>query len=183
MYCISCGKQIAEGAQFCGSCGNQVGVQNNVASADRPIAGIAVGTIFGVIGVVWSIMSMFKSLYGNPAGVEAALYQAFPALQSTSFFSTSMGMVGNSALLIGALLVFLRHPKGNKTVRVTSYCMLIAIFCMFVASYFAVTEAEAWQTIDGPTKGSLIGGLAGGVLGGMFQWGLVIFFFRKKRWG
>lgn len=61
--------------------------------------------------------------------------------------------------------------------------MLLAIVGMFAASYFAVTGSDAWATLDAATRGSLISGLIGGMLGGLFQWGLVLYFFRKRRWG
>jgi hypothetical protein len=171
MYCSSCGKLIADGVQFCSSCGNPAGA-GALPAERRPIAGIAVGAIFGVVGLIWSIAAIFKSLYNDPAGVEAALYQAFPALQGTSFFGAPFGLLGNSALLIGVLLAFLGHPKGHRTGRITSYCTFAAIIVLFAVSYFAVTGASVWQTLDAPTKGSLIGGLSGGIIGGVLQWGL-----------
>lgn len=181
MYCSGCGKVVAENAQFCSSCGARAG--GGAAPVEkRPIAGIAVGTVFGIVGLVLSIAAIFKSLYSNPAGVEAALYQAFPALQTTNFFGATLALVGNSALLIGVLLAFLRHARGHKTVRVTSYCTFAALAVLFVISYLAVTGATAWQTLDAPTKGSLIGGLSGGVIGSAMQWGLTLFLFRKSRW-
>lgn len=181
MYCSSCGKLVADGAQFCGGCGKPAAA-DSPSIEKRPIAGIAVGTVLGIIGAVWSVAATFKLLYSNPAGIEATLFEAFPALQSTSIWGAALGLLGNSALLIGVLLAFLRHPKGHKTVRLTSYCTFVALLLMFVASYLAVTGAPAWQTLDAPTKGSLIGGLSGGVIGGILQWGLVLFLFRKSRW-
>lgn len=161
--------------------GNQP-LPDSPSAEKRPIAGIAVGTVFGVIGVAWSISAIFKFLYSNPAGVEAALYQAFPDFQVISFFGASLGLVNNTTLLIGVLLAFLRHPKGHKTIRITSYCTFAALVLLFAISYSTVTGAAAWQTLDARTKGSLIGGLIGGVLGGTLQWWLVLFLFRKTRW-
>ncbi len=181
MYCTSCGKLVENGAQFCGACGKSAAA-DNPSIEKRPIAGIAVGTILGVIGVIWSVAAIFKLLYSTPAGFDAALFEAFPALQGISLIGATLGLLGNSALLIGVLLAFLRHAKGHKTVRVTSYCTFVALILIFVASYFAVTGAPAWQALDAPTKGSLIGGLSGGVIGGILQWGLVLFLFRKSRW-
>lgn len=181
MYCSSCGKVVTEGSQFCSACGNPVSAGARPAEK-RPIAGIAVGTVFSVVGLIWSIATIFMSLYSDPAGVEAALFQAFPALQGTSLFGAMFGLLGNSALLVGVLLAFLRHPKGHKTVRVTSYCTFAAIVVLFVVSYFLVTGAPAWQTLDAPSKAGLIGGLSGGIIGGALQWGLVLFLFRKSRW-
>ena len=184
MYCVNCGQKIEEGKKFCGACGKSIDAQTQVIVADkRPIAGIAVATIIGIIGIPCNIVVIFKSLYYNPMGVEAILYQAFPALQSITFLSSSIGIAGVSILLIGVLLVFLRHPNGNKTVRITCYCMLLAIIGMFIASYFAIVESTAWSTLDSSTQGGLIGGLVGGLIGGIFEWSLILFLFRKRRWG
>ena len=184
MYCMSCGKQIAEGTQFCSACGNPVGAQSPVAVLEkRPIAGIAVGTIFGIIDLAGSFVKMFKILYSTPTGIEAVVYKAFPAFQVIEFNSICIGIAGNSALLIGVLMAFLRHPQGNKTVRVTSYCMLAAYLCMLASYYFAITEAEAWLTLDTKIKDSIISMFVAAMLGGIFHWVLLLFLFRKSRWG
>lgn len=182
MYCMSCGTQIAQGAQLCGTCGKKTRANGSAVIADkRPIAGIAVAGILGFIGVLWDIAAIFKNLYSQPTGVEADLYQAFPALQIITHFSPFLSITGNSALLIGTLMAFLRHPNGYKTVRITSYCMLLAVLGIFVASYFAVASAVPWRMLDPITKGGLIGGLVGGALGGTLQYSLILFLFKKNR--
>jgi len=146
----------------------------------RPIVGIAVGAIFGLLGLLWSSAQIFKALYTNTSGPAADLYRAFPPLQDIAFFGSSLGMLGNSVLLIGVLLALMRHVNAARTVRMTSRCMLGAILATSIASYLVLTRADAWQLLDPRTKGGLIGGLIGGLLGGGVQWGLVLFFFREK---
>lgn len=181
MYCSRCGKKISEGAQFCSGCGTSVVAEDTV-TEKRPVAGIAVGAVLGVIGIAWALTAIFKSFSGNAAGIEAALYKAFPASQDIGFFGSTLGLVSNSALLIGVLMAFLRHANGHKTVRITAYCASFALLLIFIALYVAITGAPAWQTLDASTKGSLIGGLIGGAIGGLLQWGLILFLFRKSRW-
>jgi len=178
---MSCGAQIAQGAQLCGKCGKQAEAKGSAVIADkRPVAGIAVAGILGFIGVVWDIAAIFENLYSQPTGVEADLYQAFPALQIIAHFSPFLSIAGNSALLIGTLMAFLRHPNGCMTVRITAYCMLLAVLGIFVASYFAVAAAVPWHMLDPITKGGLIGGLVGGMLGGTLQYSLILFLFKKR---
>lgn len=181
MYCSGCGKVISEGAQFCSECGRPV-ASSTLSIQRRPIAGIAVGTIFGIIGVVWSIAALFAMVYMDPGSIETSLNEAFPGLDVINFFGSSVGFIANTVLLIGVLLAFLRHPNGHKTVRITAYCALVASFFLFMSSYFTVTGADAWQYLDPPTRGSLMGGLIGGMIGGLFQWILLLFLFRKRRW-
>jgi hypothetical protein len=50
-------------------------------------------------------------------------------------------------------------------------------------TYFAVTEADAWLTLDAPTKGALIGGLVGATIGTFLQWGLILFLFWRNHCG
>ncbi len=125
---------------------------------------------------------MFAFVYIDPGSMQTAFSEAFPGVEVINFFGSSVGLIANSVLLIGVLLAFLRHPNGHKTVRITAYWALAATFLLFVASYFAVTSAEAWQYLDPPTRGGLIGGLVGGMIGGILQWALLLFLFRKSRW-
>jgi hypothetical protein len=184
MYCRSCGKQIARGAGFCGACGQPVAAEGlSVVTDKQPIAGIAVAIIVGVIELIWFAVHMFQLMNSYPSGIQADLYRAFPALNGIALFSDSIAMIGYSTLLIGALMGLLRHPKACKTVRITSYCMLVAQLAMAALTLFAITLAPAWLLLDAPTKGSLLGGIIGGALGVVFVWGLLLFLFRRSKWG
>ena len=184
MYCSKCGKEVKDEARFCNVCGNPtVSISPTVTTTEkRPIAGIVVGTILGTFGLIWSSVTIYRLLYSNPEGVQAQLFQLFPGFQGITFFSSSLGLTSSVMLLIGVLLSFLSHVNGNKTIRITSYCMIVASLLMTLLSFFVATGASSWETIDGPVKGGLIGGMIGGCIGNIFSWGLLLFLFRKSRW-
>lgn len=186
MYCSSCGTLLAHGAQFCNGCGTRTATgaaaSGALSTEKRPVAGIAVSAVLGTIGVVWGFVAMYKAIYADVEGMQAAIYQAFPAFQNVALLGSSIGILGSAALLIGVVLVLLRHANGPKTVRITSYCMLAAALLVLVASYFAMASAPSWQTLDASTKGALLGGIIGGAIGGLAQWGLILFLFRNSRW-
>ena len=184
MYCVNCGHEIVQDAQFCGTCGTPVEIEvSTVVLQKRPIAGIVVAVVLGIIGVFWGIAQIIMSEYGNPSGIAAVLHQMIPALQGLTIISSSLLITGNTVLVISAMLAFLRHPNGNKSVRITSYFMIFVTAAIIVLSYFVFTESPSWQMLNGEVKGGLMGSLIGGGIGGLSQWFLVLFFFRKRRWG
>ena len=138
MYCSACGKAVPRGARFCQACGMAVGAHTpEPAASSRPMAGIVVASILGLVGLVWSGAVMFRGIYGEPSRAEAALYQLCPALQSIGACSNAAGLVGSICLLVGALLSLSHHPHGNAVVRRTCDCMLVAapifaILCLFM---------------------------------------------------
>ena len=197
-FCIKCGSEYDEktGVNFCGRCGFDLRKtssgqsssepqstphsQQPANSEDKPIAGIIVALVLGIIGLLWTCAVLFQNLYGTPNSIQATLNQIFPSLQIKAYLGLSLGILGNAALIIGALMSHMNHPKGVKAVRFTSYLMIISTALASVITYFAVTGADAWLALDAPTKGALIGGLVGGTIGAFLQWGLILFLFRQK---
>jgi zinc-ribbon domain len=190
MYCSRCGRELPGGAAFCAACGTPrtplasrsaeytaAGVQ----AGRRPVAGIVVAGVLGSVGLLWSCVAVLSFMSG-PTGVQGLLFRAFPGLQDIQFLTTSAGMVGNAAVLIGAVMSFLLHPAAAKVVRVSSWAMLLTIGVSTVVTGAVIFGSAAWPSLEAPARGSLMGGLVGGAIGGLIQWGLILFLFRKSRW-
>lgn len=200
-FCVKCGSEYDEksGVNFCGGCGFDLRKPSSgqLSSEDqstplqqrfpspqnKPIVGIIVALVLGVIGLLWTCAAFFQNLYGTPNNIQSTLYQTFPWLTIKAYIGLSLGMVGNAVLIIGALMSYLNHPKGPQTVRVISYSVIASITLESVITFFALTGADAWPRLDAPTKGALIGGLVGGTIGAFLQWGLILFLFWRSHHG
>ena len=188
MYCSHCGQEAAGESKFCAGCGAAlepaIGQSAPAARrADRrPVAGIVVAIVLGSIGLVWSCVELFSSLSGTAGGVKGAFFAVFPGLRDVQFLATSAGMIGNTAVLIGALMSFLFHPGGPRVVRAASWTMLVIVAIGMALTGVVISNSEAWRSLDAPTRGSFIGGIIGAAIGGVLQWVLILFLFRKTRW-
>lgn len=183
MFCSQCGEAIATESVFCSACGSQVLPVRPRSSSraqpnerTRPIAGIVVAGVLGIIGVLLSCFSLFA----GPIGNQRFMYIAFPGLAELSLLGSIIAMGGSTAILIGALMSLLYHPAGANVVRITSWAMLaISILMGFITGIIMLTSS-AWPSIDESTKLPLIGGAIGGVIGGLVQWGLILYLFRRR---
>ena len=182
-FCVKCALQYDESREhnFCARCGfdlrktasaqqvtpEPIPIQppssttQNQPDYKNPVAGIIVALVVGAIGVIWSCAELFHNLYGNLSNVQALLYQAFPALQIKNYIGHSFALLGNAVLVIGALMAHQNHPNGVRVVRVTTYAMIGMTVLLVAIGCFAVFGADAWATLDAPTKGAIIGGLIG----------------------
>ena len=53
MFCKSCGREIAEGTQFCPYCGASQNSANNVATTQESKVWGILSLIFGILGGLW----------------------------------------------------------------------------------------------------------------------------------
>jgi len=152
------------------------------ATAGRPVVGIVVASLIGAFEFIWSGTASFRSFYFEPSGETATFNALFPGTATIRMAGENIAVAGALALLIGTTLSFVQHRHGNKTVRVTCYCMIGCMFLSVTSLFLAMGLSPSWGSLDAPTKGAVIGGLIGAGIGGMFEWGLILFFFRKRRW-
>jgi hypothetical protein len=172
--CQFCAEFIKIDASKCRFCGERLG------DARRPTAGIAVATIFGLVGLIWSGYELMSATITDPAGLRATLFRSFPGYQTTAFMGTSLGLVGNSVLLVGAFMSFFYHPHGRTVVRVASWAMIAVILLLTLVTINLVVSSSTWESLGGSTRDGFLGGLVGGALGGALQWGLILFLFRTR---
>ena len=178
-YCPECGKRLKIDDKICPNCGVKLSWEDE---KERPIAGIVVAGILGTIGIVWTLLALYNILYQEPSGARRELIDLFPSLQIVGLFGSSVGMVGNITLLVGALLSFLMHPKGNMVVKATAWSMILITILICISSKLVITTGSSnWPDLDNRLKTSIIYGLSGSIIGGLVQWGIILFLFRKAK--
>lgn len=185
MFCEKCGHPVNAEASFCAGCGiptasTAPGSSASSALRSRPIAGIIVALVLGVIGIVWGLAQTVNVLWASPSGVRAALLESFPAFAGVELFGASVGFIANSAVVIGALLSNSFHPSGPRVVRISCWTTILMMLLMSALSLLILTQSASWPQLAGPTKASLIGGVVGGFVGGVGQFALILFLFRKR---
>jgi hypothetical protein len=119
--------------------------------------------------------------HADPEGIEATIYSAFPGLQAATFIGNSLGLIGNSALLVGAFMSFFYHPHGRAVVRITIWIMIGVGVLTTAFAVNSVVSSSAWETLDAPRRGALLGGIVGAAIGGVLQGGLILFLFRNRQ--
>lgn len=183
--CPDCNKEVSSIAPYCPHCGRPIATlsgdeesQNWSGKIAREplavaplhgkskklIAGTVIGGVLGVVGLLMALNSL------NPGVAQLILIAQKPPLTSLMRISSSVGLLANSGLLIGITLSALNHPKGPEVVRITCALWAIAIALFGVLWRFIMAGSE----LDTPAQ------TIGGVLGGLFQCGLIYYFFRES---
>lgn len=134
--------------------------------ADRPIAGIIVALVLGIINIIWFGAVIFRG----------------PPTELRSLFGVGIAFVGNTVLVIGALLSYARHPSGNRTVRITCYSMLVLLVLQEAMMFTDVKAWPKWSSLDPIVAYSVVVGIVGVVIGTALVWIFILFLFRKRRW-
>lgn len=184
MFCSNCGVDLKDSDKFCSNCG--AAISNRVfvdSKEDRPIAAIVVGVIFGSIGLIWTIVSLYQTIYVDLTDVQKQLYEYFPILSISSYMGNSIGMLLNITVLIGSILTYFNHKNGPKTVKIACYLQIVVTLILTSIILTSIINAPSWETLNPPTKGGLIGGVVGGAIGGLLTVGILLFLFRKKAVG
>lgn len=183
--CPDCNKEVSSIAPYCPHCGRPIAtISGDEESRSRSgkiareplavtplhgkskklIAGTVIGGVLGVVGLLVSLNSL------NLGTAELILIAQRPILASFMRLSSAVGLLANSVLLIGVTLSALSHPKGPNVVRITCASWAIVIALLGVLWRFIVAGSE----LDDPAR------TIGGVIGGLFQCGLIYYFFRES---
>lgn len=181
-FCTQCGRSMPEDASFCAGCGKPRSGPIRDRPDDRtptarPIAGIVIGGVLSGIGVAGGLYGLANAL--NPTGSAETLSELFPGAYQAGLVDKSLGLLLNTALLIGVLLSFLNHPNGNRTVRVVcgSWIAVAVLWTFLILSI--MTTSPNWNSADLAVKHALIGGIVGYGIGSVLQNSLILFLFWK----
>src|ERR1035438_125750 len=120
-FCVNCGSEYDAnvGNNFCAYCGfdfrkntpQSQNVLENTATVNplpanqpvkKPILGIIVALVLGIVGVLWTCAVLFHILYGTPSSTQIALQQSFPSLAIKTYIGLSFALSGNVVLIIAA---------------------------------------------------------------------------------
>ena len=189
IQCPECNGTLSTTARACPHCGAQIGTSpdsvsptSSSASIARPIVGIVVVVILAVIAIIMGAAFEVRHLSGEVSAAEAQGYAAFPSIQAIDNASTGIGLLASVVLLVGAVLSYMGHPRGNHTVRVVSYFTLAAAVVFFLWYLIAITGSASWSSVDSDGKGKIIGFIGGSLISGTVRSGVILFLFRKSKW-
>ncbi len=127
-------------------------------------------------------MGVALGLYGlanaNSTGPAKTLSELLP-VYLRGLVGNSVGLLFDSALLMGIFLSFLDHPNDNRTVRVVcgSWIAFSVLWALLMLG--SVTASPNWNSADPAVKYPLIGGIVGGGIGSVLQNSLILFLFWK----
>jgi len=135
------------------------------AAAPKPVAGLVVAGVLGVLTTVWAL------------GRDGA---SSPAMAETREMSNAVHMLGCTLLLIGAGMSVAGHRWGNRVVRATSWLMIVLVAMLVLVIRSALAERALAQGRE-LTQG--FGWMVAMVLVvGLFPWLLYLYLFRKSRY-
>ena len=153
----------------------------NVQSNPKPIAGIVTSLVLCTIGIIWSILILYRDLFAGSQGIELILANLFPSLLIIGFYSNTFLLISNTIILIGAILSYVFHPFGNNIVKTMSIISIFAILLFSILSYRAIVNSESWDKLNDVIRSSVVGGIIGGGIGGILEFGIIFLLFRKYR--
>jgi len=143
-----------------------------------PVAGMIVGTLFGIERLLSSVIQPYSLIATR--GLASQLDDYLPGLYGLVSVFSGIEILANSALLIGIALTYARHPHGRETVLITSRCMLAAVLLFAIAGCILVTAAVVATLLDVPTALGITGLGFVGAIWVAFHFGLVLLLFRKN---
>lgn len=186
LFCTNCGKPIVHDARFCPSCGTAVHNDKALTSIgtptpNKPIAGIIVALVLAAISLLYSTFN--NPYFTEPTGALATMYILFPGLWELTAISSGWWMLGETVIMIGALMSLAGHQYGNRTVRISSWFLIVSMTIFGFLMILLIISSPTWSEIESPVKAGLLGGAIGGAIGGIAPLFLILFLFRKKRWG
>lgn len=151
---------------------------------DRPLVGIVIVGVFCALQLLFGAIALNPATLGQPPlGPAGDIFRAFPALMPTQFLGATTSVFIALTMLVGSILSFLRHPKGNATVRFGAYAYIALAVAMAVLTYVILTNSANWSRIPAELRGGLIGGAVGGSAALLGLAGGALYLFRKSRWG
>lgn len=177
--CPDCGREVSTAAPACIHCGRPLAAAAPAASAappgpavpdaDKPMAGIVTALVLGVLMIIWFLLRDEPS---TPEGEEVAT------------LINAVHMLGNTVLIIAALLALAGRQAAHGWIRSLSVVMLLAIpGSMLVAWNIAVAMIAAESaTFPEGGRGMLAAIFILATLMQLVPWMLYLYLFRKSRY-
>jgi hypothetical protein len=150
---------------------------------DRPLIGIVIGGLFGIVSLATSVAQQMRRHDPIPDGQVGELMEQFPEFLLVSRVVFLFGYLLSFALLVGVSLSFLRHPAGNPTVRTTSFIAITISLLAGAALLFLVARSPNWATLQDTMRLGLYAAILSLTFISPAIWWLMLFLFRKSRWG
>jgi drug/metabolite transporter (DMT)-like permease len=159
--CPDCGREVSDAAPACVQGGHPFAP----AARPKPVAGIVVACVLGVVTLLWARGTSPSS---SPQAVQARE------------MSNAVHMLGSVLLLIGALMSAAGHRWGNRVVRASSWLMIVLVPMMSLAAWELLTERAL---IEGRTPMEGLGWVAAvTTVITLAPWLLYLFLFRRSKY-
>lgn len=171
--CPDCGRDVSTAAPACIHCGRPLAAPSAPAPAaaapgpEKPMAGIVTALVLGVLMIIWVLRR-------EPA--------RSAEMRDVNSVVNAIHTLGNTVLIIGALLSLAGHRAGNRMVRTLSILMIPAICGVMLLAWDTVTMLVE-PKVDEPNAAALLGVIT--AISTAFQvapWLLYLYLFRKSRY-
>lgn len=149
----------------------------------RPLVGIAVGSVLAVLTVVMTLWDMGQSMQGPPAGPAGEILRLFPELMGVKMLMAPIGILLACALIVGIILAAMRHPSGNKVVRLTTWTIIVFGILYVAINYLVVSGSPNWVRIGASMQTAFTYSFIGSTAFTVLIWSAILYLFRKSRWG
>jgi len=164
--CPDCGREVSDAAPACPHCGRPFQVATPAAAAaPKPVAGIAVAGVLGVLTIVWAL---------GRTGASSA------GVAETREMSNAVHMLGCTLLLIGAGMSAAGHRWGNRVVRATSWLMIVLVAMLVLVIRSDLAGRALAEGRSPPAGLGWVVALA--MVVGLFPWLLYLYLFRKSKY-
>jgi hypothetical protein len=171
--CPDCGREVSSAAPACIHCGRPLAAPAApdaapaVPAPHKPMAGVVTALVLGVLMIVWVL------------GREPARSDEMRDVNSVV---NAVHTLGNTVLIIGALLSLAGHRAGNRVVRTLSVLMIPAIIGTMVLAWGTIASLTAREFGDRDASGVLGLITAISTLIQVAPWLLYLYLFRKSRY-
>jgi len=161
-----------------------------VSTDSRPVGGIIFAGLFAVFSMVTTVFILAEVVrvagrYNPQTAPQPGeeLYWLFPEMMAFGLAGSVFGIVLQLVLLVGMLLSAMGRRSGHKVVRVVCYVVIAWTFVAFAGQFIFMATSNRW--VERPEFYRNVWPVTqlASVLLGASLFGLIIYLFRKRRWG
>lgn len=147
---------------------------------ERPTVGIVIVAIFASLSLFLGVLQTWSLTNLKPGDPQVEFFEMFPMLFLSSMIMSTVGIIGNAAFLVGAVMAWQLEPTGKKIVRTTADILLAVTIIGVAANIYLLTSSPKWQIAPLEIRGGIIGGQIGGSIAAIIFLILVIYLFRTR---